>query len=83
MRYLVQFLDRSKNILSEAEAGSWSETNVLEWARRIGRLTLPRCACLIRMGTKPSPCPRAKRGPSRIRTRRIEFNPGPSLWLDE
>ncbi len=30
MRYLVQFLDRSKNILSEAEAGSWSETNVFE-----------------------------------------------------
>ncbi len=30
MQYLVQFLDPSKNILSEAEAESCSETNVFE-----------------------------------------------------
>jgi hypothetical protein len=30
MQYLVQFLDPSKNILSEAEVESWSETNVFE-----------------------------------------------------
>ena len=30
MRYYVQFLDASKNVLSEEQSNSWSETNVFE-----------------------------------------------------